>query len=156
MDANELKATLRELLNRRPWEPIRVEVADGRHTFIDNPLKVRWDGDGLVVSRFDGPTVKIPATDVARLVRIDELPGENGGMSYRDFREAYTTFRFAEPFLPYEVELLDGTRFVVTEPGQLLAGGRIGSYARGPRGGRATIMLASVAAVRPATAAEVA
>ena len=77
-------------------------------------------------------------------------------MSYREFVEAYDRFRSADPFMPYEVELLDGTRLLVTEPGQLLAGGRIGSYFRGPRQGRATVLLATVRAVRPASLAEVA
>lgn len=157
MDTAELKTTQLGLLNRRPWVPVRVEVEGGPPTFIDTPLRVKWEGNGLVVSRFDGPTAIIPAEGVTRLVRLDELPGENGAMSYREFIEAYDRFRWAEPFAPYEVELLDGTKLVVTEPGQLLAGGRFGGYFRGPRKGRATIMLATVKAVRPAaTVAEVA
>ncbi len=156
MDATELKRQLLELLNRRPWVPIRVDATDGQFTFIDTPLRVKWEGTGIVVSRFDGPTAVIPADGVAKLTRLDEVPGEKGGMSYREFKEVYQKFRFAEPFRPYEVEMRDGTRLVVTEPGQLLAGGRTGGYFRGPRRGHATIYTADVVSVRNATLAEVA
>ena len=152
----ELRQSLTELLHRRPWVPIRVDATDGQFTFIDTPLRVKWEGNGIVVSRFDGPTAIIPVEGVTKLTRLDELPGENGGMSYREFKEVYRKFRYAEPFIPYEVELRDGTRLVVTEPGQLLAGGRTGGYFRGPRRGHATIYTADVVAVRLATPAEVA
>ena len=156
MDAAELRTTLRELLNRRPWVPIRVEVADGRFTFIDTPLRVKWDGNGIVVSRFDAPTAVIPAEGVVKLTRLDELPGENGGMSYREFREANRKYRWAEPFVPYEVELLDGTRLLVTYPGQLLVNARMGVYSRHDRPGQVKLRVAEVSAVRLMAPAEVA
>lgn len=156
MSEAELKGTLYELLSRRPWVPIRVEVADGRHTFIDTPLRVKWDGSGLVVSRFDAPTAKVTAEDVTRLVRIDELPGENGGMSYREFREANVRFRWATPFTPYEVRLTDGSSLVVAHEGQLLHNGRVGVFSRGEGLGFRRFYLAEVAAVTAPRAAGVA
>lgn len=156
MDATELKRQLLELLNRRPWVPIRVDASDGQFTFIDTPLRVWWDGTGIVVSRFDGPTAKIPAEHVARLTRLDELSGENGGMSYREFREANRRFRWATPFMPYEVRLLDGSTLVVGYEGQFLHNGRIGVYSRGEGLGFQKFYLAEVLAVTAARTAEVA
>ena len=151
MDTTELKRQLLGLLNRRPWVPIRVDATDGQHTVIETPLRVTWDGNALVVSRHDAPMAIIPAEGVTRLVPIDELPGENGGLSHREFTERYRKLRWAEPFVPYDVELRDGTRYVVTRPDQLLAGRRqTASFFRGPGKGYATIRLADVVAVRPA------
>ncbi|MGK3946337.1 hypothetical protein ABK046_49285, partial [Streptomyces caeruleatus] len=79
----------------------------------------------LAVDDGFGRKTHVHSRAVARFVPLDELPGENGGLSYREFREAIRPVYRADPFRPYVLELLDGRRLVVNRPDQFLFAGRV-------------------------------
>lgn len=158
MTEQELRDRLRTLLARRPYVPIRVEGVNGDAVYIDNPYGIEFQNGTLTIrQKLDGPrTVPVSASQVSQLVPQDELPGENDGLSYREFREAIRPLLRAEPFRPYTIELLDGTALRVQRANQVLLCSRIGTFSRDDRPGKVVFRVANVRRVFVTADAEVA
>jgi hypothetical protein len=158
MTEQELRDQLRKLLARRPYVPVRVEGMNGNAVYIDNPYGIEFQNGTLTIhQKLDGPRkVPVSPSQIRQLTPLDELPGENGGMSYRDFIATVRPFLRAGSFRVFVVELLDGTALHVSRPGQLLLCSRVGSYEPEDRAGTVVFRVADVRRVLAHLDAEVA
>jgi len=159
MTETELYDRLEPLLNRHPFVPIRVDGDTGPILTIDNPYRVDlFEGELTILHKDEGrrPVAVVKAAQVTNLVPFDELPAETGCLSYTDFYAVARPLYHAKPFVPFTVELIDGTRYVSEKHQDIGFGGRLGVFHGGPGVGTKTFWVADVARVFALQPAEVA
>lgn len=159
MTETELRDRLEPLLNRHPFVPIRVDGDAGPITIISNPYRVDlFEGTLTIHHKDEGrrPVAVVKAEQVKELVPFDELPGEPGCLSYREFHELYRSLSRATPFRSFEVELIDGRRLAVEKQGAIRVNGRFAVADRDTDGKSVLFPVAGVVSVSVLQPAEVA
>ncbi|MBA4063424.1 MAG: hypothetical protein C0501_06870 [Isosphaera sp.] len=125
----EVRAQVEAALRRSPPVPAVLDLADGGRVVVDAPEQIDLRPDAAAVRRGNGPAVFLLDYDqVARVVPLDQLPGENGGLGYGDFYAAVRPLLWAEPYQPFALELRDGRTLPIDRPGRLALAGRFGVF----------------------------
>jgi hypothetical protein len=147
---DDFEVASRPHLQRVPFMPVVVELDDGRRVTIDAPRRLRIGPDGPELLPIGQPPLTVSYSQVRSVTALDDLPGRDGAMS---FREVYPTLRrwlSQKPFQPFSLAFVTGERVVVESPEQLLFNGRFGLYAPASRAAFKSLFLDRLAVVEAA------
>ena len=128
MTHDEFRQQADAVFRRSPLVPAVLFTSGGR-VVADMPEQLVPGTSAVVVRRKTDPVAhRIDYDEIARVAALDELPGENGGMSYTEFYAAVRPLLWHEPFQPFTLEFFDGTRLYIDRPGRLSLAGRFGVF----------------------------
>lgn len=129
MTPQDFQQQINAVFRRSPLVPAVLDLARGGRVVVDMPeqLEVR-QGEVTVRRRTDPIIHRIDYEDIARVFPLDELPGENGGLSYAEFYSTVRPLLRREPYLPFALEFRDGSRLTIDRPGRLSLAGRFGVF----------------------------
>lgn len=129
MTHDEFRTRIDDVFRRSPLVPAVLELAVGGRVVVDVPEQVETKPGMVNVSRRDAPTVyRIGYEEIVRITPLDELLGENGGMSYAEFYATVRPLLWQEPYQPFALEFRDGRKLVIDRPGRLALAGRFGVF----------------------------
>jgi hypothetical protein len=119
-----------------PWDPyipLAVFLKDGRRVYIDLPEQVKFSDSELIITRRSHPQKpeRYPYAEITRLVPLDQLPAEAGGMSYAEFDPLIRELLMADPFRPFTIELKSGERIDIQSRPEIGRAGRFVKFYRG-------------------------
>jgi hypothetical protein len=135
MNADAFSRTLSELVDRRPFKAFALEMDDGTRIEIDNPRSLAYRDDEATGFARGGGHINIKANNVKKIV--DETAAAPAkGMSVEEFFGSLHGLLNREPFVPFVVEMNDGSviefdrpRSLAIRRGSTVAGG----FAKGRR-----------------------
>ena len=129
MTHDEFRRQLRTVFVRSPLVPAVIEVNGGERLIADLPEQLELGPTAVVLRRRGDPTkYRIDYEQITRVIPIDELPGDRGGLSYAAFYATLRPLLWREPFEPFSLELNNGTRLLIDRPGRLSLAGRFGVF----------------------------
>lgn len=113
---------------RSPIVPVVLELDSGDRVLVDVPEQLSPGRAAVDVSRPGQSDLRIDYERVDRVVSLDQLPADAGGLSYADFYAAVRPLLWADPYRPFALELRDGTTLAIDRPGRLALAGRFGVF----------------------------
>ena len=129
MTYDDFQRSIRDIFRRSPLVPAVLDLQDGRRIIADMPEELEARASGVMISRrTDSTLLQINYAEIDRVTPLDELPTNNGGLSYADFYRAVRPLLWREPYQPFTLELRDGTKLLIDSPGRLSLAGRFGVF----------------------------
>ena len=133
MTANEFSRSLRELLEREPFQKFTLELRDGRRLEFNKP-SLQVGGKTAMGADRDGQLVTFDAADVNQIVVHPLHPVPLQGckaMSDDEFFRAVVGKLERQPFQPFTLKMLDGRDVEIVRPHSVtIRGGKAGCFDR--------------------------
>jgi hypothetical protein len=129
MNEQSFTKQINGIFRRSPLVPVVIDVTDGRRIVVDMPEQLEVGHNSVTIRKRTDPILhRVDYEDIKQVTPLDELPGENGGLSYGEFYGTVRPLLWREPFQPFVLEFRDGSRLVIDRPGRLSLGGRFGVF----------------------------
>jgi hypothetical protein len=128
MTTSDVRKQIDAVFCRSPLVPLVLFTSGGR-VVVDTPEQLEvWPNAINVRRRTDPVEYRIDYEEIERVAALDELPAENGGLSYAEFYATVRPLLWREPYQPFSLEFQDGTRLLIDRPGRLSLAGRFGVF----------------------------